>query len=139
MNLNDFKINLDKLSSGYEIGGPASEVDFALHESRLGILLPEQVKQFYRFANGIKVSMPRMEVYPLSEIENIGGHLFFCKFAGIHELAFDASELNAANQWNIVNANTGYLVTLTMASFWSNKVWVWLRQRREIWAPEVHT
>ena len=53
-------------------------------------------------------------------------------------LGFDTRSRNDADPWDIVTVDTGFLVTLTMASFWSNKVLAWVDSRRPVWRREVH-
>ena len=48
-------------------------------------------------------------------------------------LGFDLRRRNDAEQWDILNVDTGFRVTLTMASFWSNKVLAWVDKRRAVW------
>jgi hypothetical protein len=40
-------------------------------------------------------------------------------------------------QWSIVNADTLYQISYTMASYWSAHMWTWLVKRRPIWF-DVH-
>ena len=74
-----------------------------------------------------------VEVFSLRNLEIYDEKIVFAKFNGKHDLAFLSSNLNQAEQWDIVNASTGFLITLTMASFWSNKLVAWLRSGREIY------
>ena len=60
---------------------------------------------------------------PFARIEN---HLF----------CFDTQNFNNANQWDILEYKSKYLVTLTIGSFLLNKVWAWLEKRRAIWENE---
>lgn len=102
-------------------------------ETRLGCRFPEQVRQFYRACDGLEVSDPPFKVYALSEMVREGPLLEFCRCDGVHRLALDTSMINEAGQWSIVNADTGYRITFTMASFWSIRMWSWIVKRRPIW------
>ncbi|WP_223645482.1 hypothetical protein [Corallococcus sp. EGB] len=53
-----------------------------------------------------------------------------------HTLAFNVEAVNEAGAWDIVSAETGFQDTLTMAGFWSNKVFAWVMRQRRIWAEE---
>lgn len=38
-----------------------------------------------------------------------------------------------AKEWNILNKESGYEITKTISSFWSNKIWQWLEKENKIW------
>jgi hypothetical protein len=139
MDLTSFESNLQKLNLEYNVGSGLANTDIERIEEKLGVSFPEQVKEFYMNFGTLNIRSPRLEIYSPLELTEKEGKIIFCKFKGMHELSFDISELNQANQWNIINTKTGYIVTHTMASFWSNKVWAWLRGNREIWAHEIYS
>ena len=62
--------------------------------------------------------------------------LHFATLNGNEQLYFDVSRINEAKQWDIVTAD-GFRVTLTMASFWSIRMWSWIEKMRPIWQPEA--
>ena len=53
-----------------------------------------------------------------------------------HLFCFDTQKLNKAGQWDILEYQSKYLVTLTIGSFLLNKVWAWLEKGRAIWENE---
>ena len=121
----------------YFLAGAASAEDIRRAEGRLGVSLPEQVKLFYRSYNGLWVDDPQLEVLPLERLEMDGpARLHFATLDRGRRLYFDVSHVNAAGQWDIVT-DDGYRVTLTMASFWSNKIWAWVEKRRAIWQADA--
>jgi hypothetical protein len=114
----------------------SSEKQILDAEIRLNIRLPEQVKLFYFHFNGLQVDNPELEILPLARLSlRFPSRLHFAVFDGKHNIYFDVSKTNEAGQWNIVSEND-YLITLTMASFWSNKIWRWLEHRKAIWTDE---
>lgn len=89
--------------------------------------------------NGLIVEKPALAIRALDELEiDNKGLMHFAVFDNKHIIAFDTNSINNAEQWNIVNRDTGYLVTLTMASFWANKIWAWLISQRTIWKEEFY-
>jgi hypothetical protein len=118
---------------GYNIAPGASPEALQATEIRLGVRFPDQVCLFYSAFDGFEVNEPAFRVLPLAEMERDGELLEFCRCDRIHRLAFDTSEINEAGQWFIVDAETGYRVTFTMASFWSVRMWSWIVLRRPIW------
>ena len=64
----------------------------------------------------------------------------YLQFAIIDDIiiAIDIQKTNEAKEWNIINYNTKYLITKTLESFFSNKVWAWLDRQRTIWKEEVY-
>jgi len=117
----------------YSLAAPASDEEIQKAERRLSVLFPGQVRLFYGSFNGLRVVDPQIEVLPV-ECLNFASpnRLHFATLDGNRALYFDVSHLNEAEQWDIVAAD-GYRVTLTMASFWSNKIWAWIEKRRAIW------
>jgi len=118
----------------YSLGEPAPESALLETESRLGVRFPEQVKVFYRSYDGLVVEIPAIIVHRLEKLRFASSNLLlFATLQDQHDLCFDVSHVNAADQWDIVSGETRYRVTLTMASFWSNKLWAWLDKGRPIW------
>lgn len=139
MNLEDIELNFQKLGLGYRIFKGVDNAELRFHESRLGIVFPDQVKLFYQANNGISVTNPPFEIFDIGSMLRDKSLIAFCKLNGVQTLSFDVSSLNDAGQWSIVNAETGYEVTKTMASFWANKMMAWLRKEREVWKHEKYS
>jgi|MudIll2142460700_1097286.scaffolds.fasta_scaffold26782_2 hypothetical protein len=141
MNIEHVRKNLEKRASKkgllYELGHPASEQVLLQTEKRLNLIFPGQVKLFYRNYNGLIVEDPPLHMFPLEKLElEPEERVYFSLVSNIHKLCFDVSHYNDAGQWNIVNSKDNYLVTLSFASFWSNRMWAWIDKRKPIWAPE---
>ncbi|HEX6190115.1 MAG TPA: SMI1/KNR4 family protein [Pyrinomonadaceae bacterium] len=123
----------------YSLATPASDSEIMQAEQRLGTLFPQQVKLFYQHYNGVRIDDPPLEILAVNEITYFSSNLLhFATLDGGHHLHFDISKLNAAEQWDIVTTD-GFCVTLTMASFWSNRMWAWIEKRRPIWHEERAT
>lgn len=138
MNLEHIERNFNNLELEYGITNGVSSEELKLHEFRLGVIFPEQVKFFYQAINGITVVNPPFEVLDVQNLYRDGSYIVFCKINEMHRLCFDVSCLNEAEQWDIINYETGYRVTKTIASFWANKMMAWLRKKSEIWAVEKY-
>ena len=141
MQLEHFALRFEKLSnlSGlkYSLGESALEGDVSQAEERLGISFPAQVVIFYKNFNGLRVEKPQLEVLPIGNLNfAFPNRLHFATFDGNHRLYFDTSQTNAAEQWDIV-AEDDFRVTLTMASFWSNKIFAWVERKRVIWEENL--
>lgn len=54
----------------------------------------------------------------------------FATLNGSEHSLLRVSRINEAEQWDIVAAD-GFRVTLTMASFWSNRMWSWIGDSTE--------
>jgi cell wall assembly regulator SMI1 len=106
-------------------------------EARLGLRFPEQVASFWVAFDGLEVDVPPFKILPLSEMKREGELVVFCICNRTIRIAFDVREANEAGQWSILNADTGYCITLTMASFWSTHMWSWIVKHRPIWY-DVH-
>lgn len=64
----------------------------------------------------------------------------YLQFAQINDviIAADLRKINEANEWDIINYNTGFVITKTFESFFANKVWAWLDRKRTIWKEEIY-
>jgi hypothetical protein len=143
MHIDHFIYNLEKRAKKnglkFQVGKPANESAIVAFEERSGIKLPQQVKWFYLVCNGLKVEAPPLEIKLIDDLKaDETGKIVFAIFDKKHRICFDASKNNTASQWDILNYDTGFVVTLTMASFWTNKVFAWLDKRRTIWKEETY-
>ena len=122
-----------KRELNYSLAAPASDDEMLSAEQRLGVSFPAQVRLFYRSFNGLRVDDPPLEVLSIERLNfAYPNRLHFATLDGSRPLYFDVSHTNEAEQWDIVSADD-YRVTLSMASFWSNKIWAWVEKRRAIW------
>jgi hypothetical protein len=126
----------------YTIGAPSSESTIADAEQRLALRFPKQVVDFYTAYNGLRVEEPQIEILTVERLEylteNSSSLLHFATVDHLHKVYFDTSHINVAGQWDIV-ASSGYRITFTMASFWSNKLWAWIDKQRTIWKDESYS
>ncbi|MFP2958324.1 hypothetical protein ACLEPN_10910 [Myxococcus sp. 1LA] len=139
MRVEEFRRALDKRSASRGLAvvfqPPASSEALQALSERLGGPLPFQVELFLRAHDGLIVREPALSILPCAEWTHVGCFMHFATVDGQHRLGFDTGRRNDADQWDIVHVDTGERVTLTMASFWSNKVFAWLDKRRPIWEP----
>jgi len=119
--------------SAYQISVGAPLGIIAEAEVRLEVAFPEPVRRFYEACNGIQVDEPALKVLPVTDLHRNGSLIVFCICNHAHRIAFRLDELNPSGQWSIVDAETDYEITLSMASFWSIHLWHWLIDRRMIW------
>ncbi len=136
MHLDQIQRRFEKLRQQgleYRIAPAASTEAIDAAEQRLGVKFPEQVRRFYSAFDGIEVLEPPFKLYALDELERDDSQLVFCLCDHVHRLAFKTGQVNDAGQWFIVNAETGYRITYTMASFWSIHMWSWIELGRPIW------
>ena len=143
MHTDHFIQNLEKRANEnglkFQIGEPAVESAIVAFEERNGIKMPQQVKWFYLLCNGLKVEAPPLEIKSIEDLyTDKTGKIIFAIFDKRHRICFDVSKNNAASQWDILNYDNGFIVTLTLASFWTNKIFAWLDKRRTIWKEETY-
>ncbi len=94
-------------------------------------------EKFYSSINGLKTSNPDFEILPIEKWNSAESDLIhFATFDKDLKAYFDTKELNQADSWSIINPKDNYVLTLTMSSFWSNKIWHWIEKKREIWKDE---
>jgi len=120
----------------YVLVDGASGQDIADAQYRLGVVLPLGVRRFYSAHDGLMVASPPLDVFGLSRLRRTDFGIVFARFNGAQDVAFRVGAVNAAGEWDIVSVPSGFCVTKTMASFWSNKIFAWIDSRREVWAEE---
>ena len=140
MHLEQIPSEFQKLSNQndliYSLGKAASKEEIFKAEQKLDVTFPTQIKLFYESYNGLRVEEPQLEVLSLEQLHFVTPYkLNFAVIDDRHQFYFDTSQINEADQWDIVTQDD-YLITKTMASFWTNKIWAWLKRRREIWKEE---
>lgn len=141
MRVEDLGITLTRKlkNNGLVINAPAGTELMQNTESRLNVKFPEPVKLFYTFYNGLSVNDPHFEILSLEKLNWYSDHLIhFATFNFQHKACFDISKQNSAGQWMIVNGETGFQITMTMESFWSNKLLAWVEKRRPVWEQEEY-
>lgn len=142
MNLIDFEKGLLKLKNkkqnfDYFINPRTDFVDFVSFEKENSLIIPEKIKEFYQIINGFETKNPLFEMLPLEKwIKNNDGFIHFATFNNCERIGFDTNRLNTANQWTIVNLANRFELTLSMSSFWSNKIWHWLKDQKKIWEDD---
>ncbi|MBI9077017.1 MAG: hypothetical protein JEZ02_16530 [Desulfatibacillum sp.] len=139
MNIEYVKTNLQKSEKtkglAFSIGVPASVDLIKNTENRLGLKFPSQVSLFYENYNGLHVEQPFLKILNLENLDLVNKGIHFATLGNEHHLHFDVSSLNAADQWDIISED-GHIVTLTFASFWTNKLFAWIDWQRPIWKPD---
>lgn len=140
MHIPNFTIQAKKRYPYCVIEKPADDSEIAKAEERLGVSIPDQVKDFYHACNGIKFHEPFLRVLPLAEWEfsTQKDRLIFCIIGDDEKIAFDTSVRNRADQWTLIGLSENREITFTMASFWSSKIWRWLDQGRPIWSDQEY-
>ncbi len=139
MNHREIELNLRKVGSAFILGQGASREKIRETEAKLGINFPIEIIHFYETLNGLSVASPKFELLPVEELQQKNELIIFGHFNGCIPVGFESSSTNSAGQWNIVNSTNGYVITLTISSFLTNKIWAWLLRGREVWEKELYT
>ncbi len=71
----------------------------------------------------------------ISDVEN--NYLQLAQIDSV-TIVFDKTSINEAGEWNIINRETGFVITKTLSSFLNNKIWAWLDRSRCIWNEEIY-
>ena len=89
----------------------------------------------FQYIDGYRIKKDDREiVFKLALLNN--NYLQFAQIDNI-VIAADLQKVNEANEYNIVNYETKYVITKTFESFFTNKVWAWLDRKRTIWKEEI--
>jgi hypothetical protein len=128
----DLSWNLDRLGLAYVLGAPAGVEAIQAAEQRLGHRAPASFVKFYEVANGLRIAEPAVLVEPVEALAaDDAGLVYFANVDDNRRLYLDPAA-GPDGEW-LVRAEDGYVVTRTLASFWANTLWHWLRHRRPIW------
>jgi len=138
MKLEDFLKNLEKNKNtnsrfDFLIGNKISDVDIYTFEKENNLKIPTKIVDFTQVVNGLKTENPSFELIDFKDWIVIDQKIHFATFDKNHKVVFDISTLNSAEEWTILNYNTGYEITLSISSFWSNKIWHWIKYSKKIW------
>jgi hypothetical protein len=111
-----------------------------LNGSSILYTIPESIKLFYSSINTLEIhsNNSSFQLYPLEEVFIEHEKKDTVIFAQINNtpLCFVTNKVNEAGEWDIVNGLTGFVITKTVASFFTNKIWAWVNKGRQIWAVE---
>jgi len=102
--------------------------------------VPAALIQFYTKFESIEFMAPRqMRNFSVNELQRNVKQEYLIVFGSVDEvqLAYDTRSLNAAGEWTIVNGDNEYVITKTLASFYTNKLWAWIKRGKKIWEEEV--
>lgn len=138
MELKDFRKRIEKVktenpSFNYWLNEGASILEIEDLKEKVGQNIPVSIQTFWTSFNGLETLNPSLKILKLSELHLSNGLIHFATFNQQTKVFFDTKELNTAGEWSIVNPTSEYLLTLSMSSFWSNKIWHWLTFQTEIW------
>lgn len=138
MEIEKFERRLERLKESkvvfdYEFGQKLNSTDFEIFEKKMNLVFPDKIKKFYIFNNGLKTMNPSFEIIELSNLKNENSLIHFATFDNNKDICFMVEKLNHANEWTIIEKESKYELTLTISSFWSNKIWHWLEKKNEIW------
>ena len=74
-----------------------------------------------------------LELLGVNDIELLENR--FLKFSIINNneiICFDTLEINSAGEWDILNYNNKFVITKTIPSFLTNKIWAWIDRDKNI-------
>ena len=108
--------------------------------SQYGLIFPMSVSDFYLNVKWLKISDPsKFEILSFANLILIDNrYLNFSIIDFDQRICFDTSHFNEAEEWDIVNYESRYIITKTLASYLTNKIWAWLERGRKIWQEEKY-
>ncbi|GAB5408772.1 MAG: hypothetical protein BalsKO_11370 [Balneolaceae bacterium] len=118
----------------YEIAEGLSSDEIHHVEKTLNISFPSTIVKLLSHIDGLKINNPEFILFEAKKWEIDDSKLMnFAQFKDSIDIAFDTNLNNSSGQWDIMNVQNNYVLTLTIESFLSNKIWHWIENRREIW------
>lgn len=106
----------------------------------LGENIPSNVKVMLMDFGAFKIDKPRsFELLEFSDLKIIRERfLLFAIINDVENICFDMRKINSANEWDIINIKDEFIITHTLSSFFTNKVWAWIDRSRTIWKEEIY-
>jgi hypothetical protein len=103
-------------------------------------VMPNVILEFLTKLNGVTINEPRsFKILELDEIKVIENrYLLFAIMHNKEKICFDTNNLNSANEWDIISYENKFLITKTISSYLTNKVWAWIDRERIIWEEEIY-
>jgi hypothetical protein len=103
-----------------------------------GINVPENISTFYLKISSLYICAPRcLELLSPMNFEIIDErYIWFSTINKVNKICFDFKCLNSAEEWNIIHLDTKYIITQTLSSYITNKIWAWIDRERKIWENE---
>lgn len=103
----------------------------------LDLKFPQPVINFYTEIEFLKIIEPKyFEIIDLMHFEIIDNKYLFFSIVGDEKICFDISNINSAGEWDIICLSNNFLITKTLSSYLTNKIWAWIDRGREIWRSE---
>lgn len=132
-----------------EIKGVLGKFIFNLRsrEKRMGYVVSQTAKNavncnftlsqlLFQYVDGYRIQKDDREiVFKLALLDHD-----YLQFAQIDDviIAVDLRKTNEANEWDIINYQSKYVITKTLGSFLNYQIWAWLDRKREIWNKELY-
>jgi hypothetical protein len=106
--------------------------------SNMNFDFPENVLFILKNLKSITINHPRLfYFYSMCDVKILeNNYLHFALLNDNQQICFDTSKINSAGEWDIINYENKYLITMTISSFLTNKVWAWIDRGRQIWREE---
>ena len=103
--------------------------------------VPQGISDLYCKLNSLQIINPRQfELLPIEKFRLINDrYLHFATINYTEKLGFNISQKNVAGEWDIMNINNDFLITYTLGSFLTTKIWRWINYGKEIWQEEYAT
>lgn len=139
--ISDFLKRIEKLEKAniisYSIEYCNNHDDLITMEEKR-IKFPRNILCLYNQIQFLNITQPRqfeiLSIDNMSIVEN--RYLHFSNINFSEKLYFDTFKRNEAEEWDIINLSDDFIVTKTIGSFLTNKVWAWIDRGREIWKEE---
>lgn len=143
ININEFnnslakKVDSGKITCNFDF----FESDIIKNEFLMNDYFPENIYSYFENYKPVEISNKNnsIKLLPISEVIYINKkYLQFAKINNEIIICFDTSRKNSAEEWDIINFSNNFLITKTISSFLTNKIWAWIERNRMIWAIESY-
>lgn len=100
--------------------------------------VPQGIIDLYCKVRSLEILNPyHFELLPIEQFRLMNDrYLHFATINHTEKLGFDIVQKNVAGEWDIVNIDNGFLITYTLGSFLTTKIWRWIYWGKEIWREE---
>lgn len=143
-NIDEFNRALNKKSDkkllSYTLNSKKELSEKEIKEYLHDFNIPQNIVKFLLSYNGLVIHEPRLlKILHFDEIRIIeGDFLFFALINETEKICFDISGINSADEFNIISYENKFVITKTLSSFLTNKIWAWIDRGRTIWKEEFY-
>ena len=116
-----------------------NDITFQVDDNLSIFALPKAVSSFYSIYESLTIHSPRyFEILAIKNWSLVDDNYILFSKIDSYRIAFNIQSLNEAEEWDIINLESKFVVTKTFKSYLFNKMLAWIDRSRLVWQTENH-